>query len=302
MKFIFYLIILIFFAPLEGSIFPRENNHSHKRQCDVSIAAIFQNEGPYLKEWIEYHKLIGVKHFYLYNNLSQDSFEEILQPYVEKGEVELFDIPVKLSDVTLYLKWQIAAYDHALMLSREKSKWLACIDIDEFICPIKANNLGQFLQNYEYAGGLTINWVMFGTSGVYDLLPGELAIDKLTRRFPLEWKENRMVKSIVRPKYTERCLDAHTFKYAGSIFAVYPNHQRFSHTPPYTIPPVDEIRLHHYWYRTEKFFYETKLPRRKVWAEKRTLEEFNEEMKLSNSVQDHAMERFVAPLKKRMQK
>ena len=287
-------------ATAEGSILPRENDQPRQRHCHVSIAAIFQNEAPYLQEWIEYHKLIGVKHFYLYNNLSVDNFEEVLQPYVESGEVELFDIPVKLNDVKLQSKWQIAAYDHALKLSRDQAKWLACIDIDEFIVLKKADNLYKFLRNYENAGGPTIHWVMFGTSGVYDLLPGELLIEKLTWRFPLEWKENRMVKSIVRPKYTERCLDVHTFKYAGTIFAVYPNQQKFNHTPPYKIPPVDEICLHHYWYRTEKFFYETKLPRRKVWAEKRTTADFQEEMKLSNSIEDKSMLRFVAPLKKRL--
>ncbi|KIC71464.1 hypothetical protein DB44_DM00010, partial [Candidatus Protochlamydia amoebophila] len=30
---------------------------------DLSVCAIFKNEAPYLKEWIEYHRLIGVKHF-----------------------------------------------------------------------------------------------------------------------------------------------------------------------------------------------------------------------------------------------
>ena len=38
-----------------------------------SICAIFKDESLSIKEWIEYHKLIGVEHFYLYNNNSTDS-------------------------------------------------------------------------------------------------------------------------------------------------------------------------------------------------------------------------------------
>lgn len=31
----------------------------------LSVCAIFKNEGPILKEWIEYHLLVGVDHFFL---------------------------------------------------------------------------------------------------------------------------------------------------------------------------------------------------------------------------------------------
>ena len=48
----------------------------------LSVVAIMKNEGPYLREWIEYHKLVGVEKFYLYNNGSTDDTVEILSPYV----------------------------------------------------------------------------------------------------------------------------------------------------------------------------------------------------------------------------
>ena len=34
----------------------------------ICICGIFRNEGKYLDEWIKFHLLIGVEHFYLYNN------------------------------------------------------------------------------------------------------------------------------------------------------------------------------------------------------------------------------------------
>src|SRR5215204_456630 len=60
------------------------------KQERIAIATMFQNEAPYLKEWIEYHRLVGVKHFYLWNNQSEDDYLSVLQPYIDKGIVELF--------------------------------------------------------------------------------------------------------------------------------------------------------------------------------------------------------------------
>ena len=40
------------------------------KKYNVAVCAIFKNEAPYLKEWIEFNHLVGVEHFYLYNNNS----------------------------------------------------------------------------------------------------------------------------------------------------------------------------------------------------------------------------------------
>ena len=39
----------------------------------LSICAIYRDEAPYLVEWIEFHRLVGVEHFYLY-----DGFKRLL--------------------------------------------------------------------------------------------------------------------------------------------------------------------------------------------------------------------------------
>lgn len=40
---------------------------------EIAIVAIAKNEGLYLKEWIEYHKLVGVTKIYFYDNESEDN-------------------------------------------------------------------------------------------------------------------------------------------------------------------------------------------------------------------------------------
>src|SRR4029077_12293973 len=63
------------------------------KKYNFSICAIFKNEAAYFREWLEYNLLIGVDHFYLYNNGSTDESASILEPYIQKGVVTLIDWP-----------------------------------------------------------------------------------------------------------------------------------------------------------------------------------------------------------------
>jgi len=59
----------------------------------ISLCLIFKNEAPFLKEWLDYHLSIGIDHFYLYNNNSDDDYMDIVKPYVDKGIVTLIEWP-----------------------------------------------------------------------------------------------------------------------------------------------------------------------------------------------------------------
>ena len=126
----------------------------------VTIYAIFKNEAPYLKEWIEYHKLVGVEHFYLYNNMSQDDYIDILDYYVKLGIVSIIDWP--------YVQAQISAYKDCIEKYRSESQWIGFIDIDEFIVPIKYNNIFDFLKQKNQYGSVLLHWKIFGSNGLKD--------------------------------------------------------------------------------------------------------------------------------------
>lgn len=38
----------------------------------LAVCAIFKDEAAYLREWLDFHLLMGVEHFYLYDNGSSD--------------------------------------------------------------------------------------------------------------------------------------------------------------------------------------------------------------------------------------
>ena len=103
----------------------------------LTVCAIAKNEGPYFKEWIEWHLSQGVDKFYIYDNESTDGTKDILKPYIEQGVVE-------------YKYWpgyrrQLAAYDDCLEHHRFDSRWIAFIDLDEFIVPVRDKSIPDFL-------------------------------------------------------------------------------------------------------------------------------------------------------------
>lgn len=129
-----------------------------EKKYDVSICAIFKNEAPYLKEWIEFNNIVGIDHFYMYNNNSEDDFEAVLEPYIKRGLVTLIDWPHNQKQMECY---QTCINDYA-----SETKWLGFIDIDEFIVPKSTDSIYEFLQPFEKkAGAVNIYWRLFGTSG-----------------------------------------------------------------------------------------------------------------------------------------
>ena len=55
---------------------------------EIAMVSISKNEAPYIKEWIEFHKLVGFTKFYFYDNESDDKTVEVLKPYIDSGLVE----------------------------------------------------------------------------------------------------------------------------------------------------------------------------------------------------------------------
>ena len=75
----------------------------------LSICASFRNEAPYLREWIEFHRMMGVDRFYLYDNRSEDGWKAVLQPFIDMGIVEVtyWKFPTLRPNPDLKIKRQI---------------------------------------------------------------------------------------------------------------------------------------------------------------------------------------------------
>lgn len=142
----------------------------YNKKYKFSIVSIFKNEGPYLKEFIEYHMLIGFEHFYFYNNNSDDNYQDVLQKYVDNGVVTLVEWPV--------IPGQQAMYEHWYATYRHESSWVSFLDLDEFICPIKQTSIMEWIKPFERFPIIMIYWKMFGTHGHYEHNKSKLVVEQ----------------------------------------------------------------------------------------------------------------------------
>jgi hypothetical protein len=233
-------------------------------EFEVAICSIFRNEAPYLREWIEFHRLVGVEHFYLYNNCSNDNFEEVLAPYVQEGIVELIDWSFEPKTRQDWLKIQRKAYHDGAGRALGKTKWLAIIDSDEFIFPVKDKTIQRFLQDFEKEASVGINWQNFGTSHIPKLDPEKLMIEQLIFRGNRNLAINGQIKSITKPECIDLSPDGpktfckngwnpHRPKLKKGCQLVDVRHKVLE---GYSNPdqPVNRIRIHHYATRDEATF------------------------------------------------
>ena len=95
-KMCFYNTVCKFYIELFGT------HDKRKMKYRISLCLIFKNEAPFLKEWLDYHLAIGIDHFYLYNNNSDDNYMVIVKPYVDKGIVTLIEWPEPYSQFKCY--------------------------------------------------------------------------------------------------------------------------------------------------------------------------------------------------------
>jgi len=276
------------------------------KQHYLTVCAIFQNEAQWLKEWIEFHTLVGVDHFVLYNHDSVDDWHEVVAPYIEEGRVEVIDFCGRFDRGT---QAQPRAYIDCQKRLVHRTTWIAFIDIDEYLVPTVDDNLKEILQEYERYGGVVVNWRCFGTSGVERLEPGELLIERLTRAATREGDRSWLVKSIVRPERLSGGWGVHQFGYRPPYFAVQTDHSR--------VPPIikgqnssrvesicdDRLIINHYQLRTLEWATGAKFERSMRFFGRTREQQLRVLLRLernTNLEEDLRIQRFVPKLKEKM--
>lgn len=266
-------------------------------QYQIAACLMFQNETFYLKEWIEYHKMLGVEHFYLFNNGSTDNYLEVLEPYIQSGDVELYEYPDIGKNQTEHNYNQCyKVYTQALALARGKVKWLAIIDADEFIVPIKKKSLLNLLNRYEKYGGLYLNYLHFGTSHQKRISKKKLIIEALDHcaEQPIAFG-----KSIVRPERVNFCTDPHRMWYHHPFDHVDTKHRSFDWTPPDNTAD-DVLLLYHYYTGDIHHAMHVKFPRRQKWSDL-DFDTYLNGLEWTNARHNPFMQRFVPKLRKLME-
>lgn len=129
------------------------------------IVTTMKNEGPFILEWIAYHRAIGVDDFLIYTNDCTDGTDEFLDILQDRGLVQHRTNPFRQMPG---LKPQHAA----LQAAEEEpvvrqSSWVICMDVDEFInIRIGDGRLPALYAAMGDANMISLTWRMFGNADV----------------------------------------------------------------------------------------------------------------------------------------
>ena len=264
-----------------------KTQRNRKFPYTLSICAIMKNEGPYLKEWLDYHILVGVEKFYLYDNDSTDNTTEILKPYIDRGIVDYTYWPGKAQ--------QQIAYTDALNKHALDTKWMAIIDLDEFLVATEYDNIIDYLNSLpQNFAQLVIGWEQYGSSG-HKTKPDGLVIENYKHHAAKSWG----VKSIVNPRLVYETKNPHTHEVAG--FSIDENGKklgRIIQTEDRNIT-TNKIRVNHYV--TKSFDeYIARMNQGSATTQKsteyRSIEKFNWYDR--NEIYDDIMDKYIDKLKK----
>ena len=227
----------------------------------LAVVSIMKDEGAYLEEFICYHLLVGVSHFYLYDNNSSDDTMDVLLPYIRAGKVTLLDCP---GDCV-----QLPAYDDALKKYKYDTHYMAFIDVDEFIVPaeygrkipevldeIVMEHYDREIQLYHF-GGIAINWVVYGTSGHKDKING-LVCENYLYRSDKSAACNHTVKLIVNPRVVDSFYRTpHTVKYISDEYMSISERGSYilGKVPFFRDASYCRLQINHYSSKSENEYY-----------------------------------------------
>ena len=238
----------------------------------------FKNEAYYLREWIEFHRRIGIEHFYLYNNNSTDDFRDVIAPYVEQKLVTLHD----WSEVPA----SPGADLHCITRYRDEARWIAFLDADEFLLPVGKTSLTELLRKFEDFPALAVNWIYFGSNGHLKRPHGGV-LENYTKRSAVP---NRHVKSIVNPRKVIKYGNSHYWFYSRAALPV--NTQVTPVYGSFSEPAVaDVLRINHYYSKSREEFLAKAVMKSWVDSEgsrfpSRTVDAWNRIASDNNDVED----------------
>ncbi len=209
---------------------------------ELAVCAIFRNEARYLAEWVAFHRTQGVERFYLYDNRSSDDWRSELAPEIASGIVEVTHWPPHPG--------QLPAYDDCLERHRGDARWIAMIDIDEFLFSPTGRRLPDVLRRFDTHPAVVVNLRYFGANG-HRRPPDGLVMENYPMRARDDHPPNGLVKSIVYPRATLGAQTANYFFHRGNPVAEdgAPALRRIRE--PAT---ADLLRINHYYAKSEQQF------------------------------------------------
>lgn len=136
------------------------------------IVTTMKNEGPFILEWLAYHRAIGFDDFLVYTNDCTDGTDTMLQMLERKGIVQHRENPFRESGLKPQHAALQASDDEPIVKS---AAWLTCIDVDEFVnIKVGDGTLDALFDAVPDANMIAMTWRLFGNGDVHEFVDGPI--------------------------------------------------------------------------------------------------------------------------------
>ncbi len=171
----------------------RKSGEKPKNQYYLCTSLIIKDEASYIEEWLEYYLLIGVEHFYIYDNGSNDDLKQRLKYYEEKSLVTYINFSGDARQEEMCMDC-LARFGHT-------TRWMMLIDSDEFML-CNQGSLVDLLKRYEHEySQISLRWFLFGSSK-HETRPEGLLTENFLYRSATFSNLHDGMKSIFQPHLT----------------------------------------------------------------------------------------------------
>ncbi len=169
-----------------------------------SAICLIAKDEPDIAEWVAHYTSLGADRLIIYDDGSNPDNLAFLYKLAEHFPIDIVEWK------TDEPKHQVAAYADCIKRFGPQYEWMGFFDADEFLIPPPGQSLPQLLERHEGHDAFSLNWMIFGTSGIEDT-NGQLVMEAFTHRAEASFGPNQHVKSFVRPSKVEKVLNGHTF-------------------------------------------------------------------------------------------
>ena len=204
------------------------------------LCAIAKDEDLDIREWAEYHLLIGFEHIYIYDNNSHNSLAELLRDLAEINRVTIIPFPLQSNQ-------QLTAYMDSLRTYGAQTVWMGYLDIDEFVVPKAHGDIRDLLDDYRDYGGLGIHWKIFGSNG-HKRRPE----NGVMRNYTQVLNDDAHIKSIIQPLQAVAPRSPHHFAYRDNACCV--NEDKIPILAHHSYHVSRLAQINHYYYKSFEDF------------------------------------------------
>ncbi|MEM6593704.1 MAG: glycosyltransferase family 2 protein [Pseudomonadota bacterium] len=126
------------------------------------IVTCMKNEGPFILEWLAFHRAIGVDDFLIYTNDCTDGTDELLNALMARSLVQRRDNRFHRTGIKPQ-HWALAASERERLL--QEAGWIISMDVDEFInIHVGEGRLSDLYAAIGDANMISLTWRLFGNA------------------------------------------------------------------------------------------------------------------------------------------